>query len=213
MGTHATPAVIKAEVRRRLLTSRRTLTPPERREKSRRICATCRDLPAFRDSPIICTYVSFREEVETGELVRGLLAAGRRVAVPAHFHGVDRPLIFSEIRSWSELTPNHFGILQPPRESLRIVPTPAIPVFLVPGSGFDGAGRRLGYGLGFYDRVLADAAPDALKIGLAFELQVLERIPADSHDVPMDLIVTEQRLIIVPSHGGTLKEVVQPWTT
>ena len=93
------------------------------------------------------------------------------------------------------MTPNHFGILQPPLETARLIPTAAIPLFLVPGLAFDPAGRRLGYGLGFYDRAFADAAPGALKVGLAFELQILESVPADPHDVPMDFVVTEDRVI------------------
>jgi 5-formyltetrahydrofolate cyclo-ligase len=207
MGFQEVPAATKAGVRRALLASRRGLSPEERAEKSRRICAACRELPAFRDASIICSYVNFRDEVETGELVRSLLDAGRRVAVPAHFHGVDLPLVFSELRSWSELAPNHFGIPQPPRDKLRILPVAAISLFLVPGAGFDLSRRRLGYGLGFYDRVLPNASPGVLKVGLAFEAQVIERVPTDEHDVPMDLIVTEQRLITAPPSPGPSQEV------
>jgi 5-formyltetrahydrofolate cyclo-ligase len=210
MAFQEAPAATKAGVRRSLLASRKALSPDERAEKSRLICAACRELPAFREAPIICSYVNFRDEVETGELVRSLLAAGRRVAVPAHFHGVDLPLVFSEIRSWSELVPNHFGIPQPPREKLRILPVAAISLFLVPGSGFDLSGRRLGYGLGFYDRVLPSASPGVLKVGLAFEAQVVERVPTDEHDVPMDCIQTELRLITAPRAPGPSQEVHRP---
>jgi 5-formyltetrahydrofolate cyclo-ligase len=157
---------------------------------------------------IVCSYVSFREEVETFGLLSSLFAEGRRVAVPVHLHGVVQPLIFAEIRSLDELVPNHFGIPQPPRDAARFLPTDAIPVFLVPGLAFDPAGRRLGYGLGFYDRAFAAAAPGALKIGLAFELQVLESVPADPHDVPMDLVVTEQR--VIPAAGGA-GETTRRW--
>ena len=102
-----------------------------------------------------------------------------------------------------EMVPNHFGILQPPRAAARLVPTAAIPLFLVPGLAFDPAGRRLGYGLGCYDRAFADAAPGALKVGLAFELQILESVPADPHDVPMDFVVTEDRVIHAAAGAGS----------
>lgn len=167
----------------------------ERRERSRRIVAFCREIAGFSSAEVVCSYVSFREEVETVEFIAALLQEGRRVAVPVHLHGTAQSLIFAEIHALSELVRNHFGILQPPRAAARMLPTAAIPLFLVPGLAFDPAGRRLGYGLGFYDRAFADAAPGALKVGLAFELQVLESVPADPHDVPMDLVVTEDRVI------------------
>lgn len=190
----------KAELRRALGEARRRLGAAERRERSRRVVAACKRLDGFRAAAVVCTYVSFREEVETVELIASLLDEGRRVAVPVHLHGTPQPMAFAEIRSLAELVPNHFGILQPPHDAARYLSTAAIPLFLVPGLAFDPAGRRLGYGLGFYDRAFAAAAPDALKLGLAFDLQVVECVPADPHDVPMDFVVTEDR--VLPAAGG-----------
>jgi 5-formyltetrahydrofolate cyclo-ligase len=200
----STPPAIpdKATLRRTLSEARRSLVPEERKVRSSRIAAAIKGLPAFKHAGIVCSYVSFREEVETGELLGELLAAGRRVAVPVHLHGAQQPLIFAEIRSTEELVPNHFGIPQPPGDTARYLPTASIPLFLVPGLAFDAAGRRLGYGLGFYDRAFAAAAPGALKVGLAFELQVIERVPADSHDVLLDLVVTEERVIPAARGAG-----------
>jgi 5-formyltetrahydrofolate cyclo-ligase len=117
-------------------------------------------------------------------------------------HGTPRPLIFAEIGSRAELVPNHFGIPQPPEAAARFIPTESIPLFLVPGLGFDASGGRLGYGLGFYDRAFASAAPGALKVGLAFEAQLLERVPTGPHDVPMDIVVTEDRVIPAAPGAG-----------
>jgi len=192
----------KAGVRRILAAARLQLTPSERLERSRRIAASCRDIAGFSTADVVCSYVSFREEVETTELITALLQAGRRVAVPVHLHGTTQSLVFAEIESLAELIPNHFGILQPHREAARFLPTAAIPLFLVPGLAFDTAGRRLGYGLGFYDRAFAAAAPGAIKIGLAFDLQIIESVPADAHDVPMDFVVTEDRVIPAAAAGA-----------
>jgi len=197
-ATHRNRA--KVDVRRTLAEARRSLTETDRRERSRRIAALCRNIDGFSSANLVCSYVNFREEVETSELIAALLHEGRRVAVPVHLHGPSQPLIFAEIHALAELVPNHFGIPQPPREAARFLPTAAIPLFLVPGLAFDAAGRRLGYGLGFYDRAFADAAPGALKVGLAFEVQILESVPADPHDVPMDFVVTEDR-VIPAAHG------------
>jgi 5-formyltetrahydrofolate cyclo-ligase len=190
----------KSEVRRALAAARRSLTFSERRERSRRVAALCRGLAGFSSAEVVCSYVDFRDEVETAELITELLHEGRRVAVPVHLHGATPPLVFAEIHSLAELVRNDFGILQPPLEADRLVPTAAIPLFLVPGLAFDPAGHRLGYGLGCYDRAFADAAPGALKVGLAFELQILESVPADPHDVPMDFVVTEDR--VIPAAGA-----------
>jgi len=174
---------------------------PERQERSRRIVAFCRDIAGFSSAEVVCSYVNFREEVETTGFIAALLQEGRRVAVPVHLHGSAQPLVFAEIFALSEMVRNHFGILQPPLDSARLLPTAAIPLFLVPGLAFDPAGRRLGYGLGCYDRAFA-AAPGALKVGLAFELQMLESVPADPHDVPMDFVVTEERVIHAAAGAG-----------
>jgi 5-formyltetrahydrofolate cyclo-ligase len=208
MGSAHSPTNAKTALRRTLAEARRALPAADRQSHSRLIAAACRSLPAVASAEIVCSYVSFREEVETFGLLSSLFAEGRRVAVPVHLHGVVQPLIFAEIRSLDELVPNHFGIPQPPRERARFLPTDAISVFLVPGLAFDPAGHRLGYGLGFYDRAFAAAAPGALKIGLAFELQVLGCVPADPHDVPMDLVVTEQR--VIPAAGGA-GETTRRW--
>ena len=98
--------------------------------------------------------------------------------------------------------PNHFGIPQPPEAAARFMPTGTVSLFLVPGLGFDASGGRLGYGLGFYDRAFASAAPGALKVGLAFEAQFLERVPTGPHDVPMDIVVTEDRVIPAAPGAG-----------
>jgi len=191
----------KAGVRRTLSEARRSISVPERQERSRRIAVFCRDIAGFSSAEVVCSYVNFREEVETTEFIAALLQEGRRVAVPVHLHGSAQPLVFAEIFALSEMVRNHFGILQPPLDSARLLRTAAIPLFLVPGLAFDPAGRRLGYGLGCYDRAFADA-PDALKVGLAFELQMLESVPADPHDVPMDFVVTEERVIHAAAGAG-----------
>jgi 5-formyltetrahydrofolate cyclo-ligase len=193
----------KAAFRRSLSLSRRGLTPQQRREASRGIAALCRGLDGFDTAEVVCSYVNFREEVETTELIASLLREGRRVVVPIQPHDPADGLLFAEIRTLSELAPNHFGILQPPLAAARLVPSNAIPLFLVPGLAFDPAGHRLGYGLGFYDRAFAEAAPGTLKVGLAFELQVLDSVPADPHDVPMDFVVTENRVIRAAAGPGS----------
>jgi 5-formyltetrahydrofolate cyclo-ligase len=203
MGSASPLLTTKDAVRRTMTEARKSLGTGERQQRSRQIVASCRAIPGFESASVVCSYISFREEVETSELIAALLREGRRVVVPVQVRGAARQLVFSEIRDLSELEPNDFGILQPPLEADRLVAAAAIPLFLVPGLAFDPAGGRLGYGLGCYDRAFADAAPGAIKVGLAFELQMLESVPADPHDVPMDFVVTENRVIHAAAGAGS----------
>lgn len=87
-----------------------------------------------------------------------------------------------------------FGYRQPVPDSPRIEPV-EIDAWLVPGVAFDEAGHRLGHGRGYYDRLLATARPEALVIGVTTERRIFPVIPSDRFDVPMDLVVTEDRVI------------------
>ncbi|MCX5899379.1 MAG: 5-formyltetrahydrofolate cyclo-ligase [Proteobacteria bacterium] len=145
-------------------------------------------------------YVSFLSEVETYSLLRMLLADGRQVSVPC----VDRSsLVMSASRLTSiehDLAPGCFGIPEPAAGCLRPVGSRTIDVVIVPGAAFAVDGFRLGYGGGYYDRFLKNCP--AVTIGLAFDMQVVDRVPHDvQRDVPLDYIVTEKRLIHCSSAG------------
>jgi 5-formyltetrahydrofolate cyclo-ligase len=194
MGIQAATTESKSDLRRRLIDSRRTLSPAERRDRSRRVCDACGRLPPYSRAPLICSYIGFGEEVESADLVRSLLQARRRVAVPTQRAPGGKPS-FALVRAWDDLSPNSLGLLEPAGGRLDIVPTASIGLFFVPGVAFDAVGGRLGYGLGFYDHALAGASATALKIGLAFDLQIVDKVPLLKHDVCMDMIITESRVI------------------
>jgi 5-formyltetrahydrofolate cyclo-ligase len=95
----------------------------------------------------------------------------------------------------SELVPGTFGILEPTAELRELPPRQVLPsqidLALVPGVVFDRQGNRLGYGRGFYDRLLRQLPREVLRVGLAFECQVVEELPVEPHDERMDWLVTE----------------------
>ncbi len=196
----------KTNLRRRLLQARKSLSARQRQEKSRLILDRCRRLPTFESAAIICTFIGCGDEVDTSALLRQLLREGRRVAVPSQRAGTDRPA-FSELFRWQDLEPNSLGILEPDRDSFRLVSTASIPLFFIPGVGFDEDGRRIGLGLGYYDQALSEASPRAFRIGLSFEIQIVDHIPVADHDLPMDIIVTESRVIEISSRPTLTKEV------
>jgi 5-formyltetrahydrofolate cyclo-ligase len=133
-------------------------------------------------------FASLPDEIPMRPLFEALRAAGREVMLP---RVVERRLAFAFVDGWRELVPGDHGLLEP-RAALPSVEPAAEDWFVVPGLAFDPLGRRLGRGGGFYDRVFEHCAPRApTRVGAAFSLQVVESVPHDSRDRPVDAIVTE----------------------
>ncbi len=170
------------------------MDPRVRAEASARITSRLERLVEREGWRFLSCYVGFESEVATEDFLRRCLARGVRVAVPWAITGTRR-LLFSEVRDFdAELTVNRMGILEPRRETLRPVPCASFDAVIVPGTAFDVSGRRLGYGMGYYDRCLREVAGKVPLIGLAFACQVVECLPAEEHDVPVDLVITENKL-------------------
>ena len=183
--------------RRAILTTRDALSAGDRRRFSTVIAETFRRHRVFQDHKNFFIYCSVRSEVETTLVQRYCLHAGKTVSVPLTAPEESRlfPVLLTDPEN--ELAPGSFGIpepIPPVAARARLHPS-AIQVAVLPGLVFDRAGNRLGYGGGYYDRFLAHEAPKALRVGLAFSLQVVESLPAQPHDVPLDLLITEQEVL------------------
>ena len=165
-----------------------------RREWSEAAAFNLEELPQFRDASLPMLYASVRSELETFAIIKRRLKAGKRVALPVTDPEKKRLLPY-EIQDLSELRSGAYGILEPDPEKARRVHSKDLDVVVVPGTVFDQHCGRYGYGGGYYDRFLAGGARSALRIGLAFEIQVLPRIRLAKHDQKMDLLVTEERII------------------
>lgn len=147
--------------------------------------------PLFAEAPLVLSYVSFSAEVGTRDIIGRVLAEGRRVGVP-RVDAASRTMAFHEITSLDELVPRTKGILEPGADApLLSRPSQLVgSVCLVPGLVFDGAGHRVGYGGGYYDRFLAFYPGD--KIGLARTGMISSNpLPVERGDVPVDFIATE----------------------
>lgn len=185
------PAVSKAEIRARALENRCRLL--DREARSSAVCTRFWELPLFSDSQAVLAYMSVRDEVITTELVDRLLASNKRTVVP---YCVGDELRLFLLSSLAELELGTFGILEP-RQSLRSLPEKCIEpreldLLAVPGVAFDRSGGRVGHGRGYFDGLLQQVRPDAFSIGLAFECQLFDQVPMDTHDVQLDAIVTEE---------------------
>ncbi len=162
-----------------------------RDELSRLIMAHVLDGPWMANVEMICSYVSMGSEVRTHELIKRLLTGPWTVCVP--WCGGNE-LKLARILSLDELRPRTLGILEPPRslreDPARIVVPETVGLQLVPGLAFSTDGKRLGYGRGYYDRLLARSS-EAKRIGLAFNCQIFSDVPTGPQDVSMHRIVTE----------------------
>ncbi|CAK8715289.1 MAG: 5-formyltetrahydrofolate cyclo-ligase [Candidatus Electronema aureum] len=189
-------ASARTVLRQAKLAARDQLDPASRCEKSRRILVQLTEHRLLTAAQHLFMYVHFRSEVETLPLIEHFLAVGKTISVPLTLRKESRLLAVGITDPVSQLKPGCFGILEPTQEQkTQAVLDPAtIDIALVPGSVFDRYGGRLGYGGGFYDRFLAQNAPQAYKIGLAYELQLVEEVPTEAHDQRMDMIITEEQL-------------------
>lgn len=180
----------KAGLRQHLLTARLALSPGLRSTWDLAAQGQLIASNAFAAARTLLLYMPFRGEVATSAIADTARAAGKRVVLPKVVrsgHGLTLHQIDSDP---GDLAPGAFGILEP-RAGTPQVARNEIDLVVVPGVAFDRQGGRLGYGGGYYDRLLADL-PTACKLGLAYALQVVDRLPREPHDVPMDGLATER---------------------
>jgi 5-formyltetrahydrofolate cyclo-ligase len=150
-------------------------------------------LPEFRAAETVLFYASMKSEVETHAMIRQALAAGKRVVLPK-VTGKDLTLV--EITDFDrDVRPGAWGIPEP--DPGTPVELKDIGLIIVPGAVFDERGNRIGYGAGYYDKLLAQYR--GMTAALAFECQIVPSVPADPHDVPIRKIVTETR--VIETHG------------
>jgi len=180
---------MKKELREKYLKIRDSLSGEERRIKSELIMTSVLLLPETASANSISCYFSFGSEVDTKHLIELLLLIGKRVSVP-YCDLARQEMQMVEIKSLQDISISS-KIPQP--KGISVVPKEALDVIIVPGICFDLRGYRIGFGNGFYDSYLKDVS--ATKIGLAFEEQIIERLPAETHDERVDIIVTDKRVI------------------
>jgi len=185
----------KEEIRNNILKKRLSLSPEEIKNKSHQIFLNLLKTSEFLHSTKILFYVSTRSEVQTEEMIKTSLAEGKKVFVPVILSdSID--LAPSQLMDFDkELAKGKKGIFEPKEEYYRLSPPSDLDLVILPGVAFDGEGNRIGRGLGYYDNFLKKVNPSIPIIALAFELQIVEKIPVEENDIPVDKIITEKRII------------------
>ena len=196
---------VKNALRERLLAERRALSGPEAASRARAVQERFLATDAYRSSGRIALYWSVRGEVSTDAVLTRAFEDGKEVCLPvtdvgdgvgANDGGDSTCRIhFAVLEDTGELRIGPHGIKEPAKGATRRDPA-GIDCIVLPGVAFDRRGGRLGHGAGCYDRALAGVETTTVAFAYAFQLMG-EEIPLEEHDIRVDMVVTEEEMIII----------------
>ncbi len=175
---------MKDRIRKKILEKRQT--HQNHAADSAKVIQQIENLEAIQNKNVFLFYYPHKNEVDLRPLIEKLLYHGKTVLLPKTTEDTIIPI---QITSLNDLKKGKFSIPEPegkpfPKEKIQVV--------FIPGVAFDKNGNRIGYGKGYYDRFLQDINP--LKIGVAYDFQVLDHIPAEKHDQRVDYIITPTKI-------------------
>ena len=182
----------KILIRQTILRNRKDLSPLEKSRAESVMLESLFNWKVFKKSEVIHIFISTPDEPDTRAIIEHCWNSGKKVAVPIVLpYTFD--LVHTEIKSFDSLISGMYGIQEPSPEN-RIIMTPEMfDLVIIPGIAFDRKGGRLGQGKGYYDRFLE--ATSAFRLALAFDCQLIEAVPTESHDVPMNAILSESGIV------------------
>jgi len=182
---------MKAEMRKQKLAARDAIPVGDRIDKSLAMADLAADIIDLRPGEIVSGFFPIRSEADVRPLMHRLKQRGARLCVPAV---IDKETIeFREVEDGMPLVETGFGTAGPGPDANVVDPT----LLLVPLSAFDATGHRIGYGAGHYDRAISRLLEKGMTprlIGIGFDCQEVEEVPAQDHDVPLDAMLTESGL-------------------
>lgn len=179
----------KQEVRNYIKQKKQQMTRERIVEKSNLILDKLEQLPAFQEASLIYAYISYNQEVATKSRLEHWIKRGKKIAVPKV---TGHEIVFFSINGLSDLVEGYRGILEP-KETQIVQKEDGL--FLMPGLAFDKEKHRCGYGGGFYDRYLNTHRDVYLKkVALAYDFQIMDRIPFESHDEKVEILISESNI-------------------
>jgi 5-formyltetrahydrofolate cyclo-ligase len=181
----------KRALRTQMLARRRSLSAADRDVASSVIQERLLTRPEFSRARVVALYAPLHNEVATDGLFRAARLAGTTVLYPAV---VGDGLEFRQVDEAEQLRPGAYGIPEPGPDCPAWDPGGA-ELVVVPGIAFDLAGHRVGYGKGYYDKALHRLEGQGRLVGLCYDFQLVAELPGEPHDVQMDLVITEERVV------------------
>ena len=184
----------KDEIRKRTLNIRNNMTNQNVLEKSKIIIDKLKSRKEYEESKTVFIYMDFKNEVKTIDFIREMINKKKRVIIP--YTDVENTVIIPvELQDIDkDLKFSSFGYLEPKEEKIIPVDPAEFDLIIVPGVSFDKKYNRIGFGKGYYDRILAKKRNDVKAIAVAYEFQVSDEIPNEEHDIKMDMIITEENI-------------------
>ncbi|QGY39153.1 5-formyltetrahydrofolate cyclo-ligase [Pseudodesulfovibrio cashew] len=185
----------KERLRRRLIDKRLLLSESDRQERSDRALEFVRALPEWLEAAEVLLYWPVRGEVNVRPLLDELWERGARVLLPRCRPERNGEMDIACAVCRDDLAPGPFAIMEPDATKCPAMSECCPDLALIPGIGFDRRGFRLGFGGGYYDRLLANGAMQAtLTIGMGYEFQLVDRIPTEEWDMPVKAVCTDEEL-------------------
>ena len=182
---------MKEALRKEMIQLRSAQSMAEANQKTQKIHQALLQQQSVKDAQTILVYLNFGDEIETRSLIDLWLTEDRRVFVPV-MKPKTRILVPVRIgKDFRDLPINRFGIQEPPLVGGETVLLKELDLVIVPGLAFDTGGNRLGYGGGYYDRLLPQLRIDASTIALGYEFQVIEQVPVGPFDCLIQTLITE----------------------
>ncbi len=185
----------KFELRKHIIAQRNALPLQTLKDNSAAIVTKLLNLPEYHMATTVMAYVDFRNEVQTASIMENAMQQNKRLLLPVTNVSNKRLVPSQVLHLPDDLTPSTWGILEPKPQCIRPIDPKEIDLVIVPGVAFDTAGNRLGYGGGFYDRFLPSVRVNTTLVSLAFELQIRSNIYPAKNDVPIHILITEDRVL------------------
>lgn len=177
----------KKAIREKILKMRDEISIDERKKYDEEIFNKVIKSGYYKEAKNIFIFVSYKTEVDTHKIIKKALEHGKTICVPKVISKKDG-MYGAKINKFSDLKPGKYGILEPGIENEK-VKEQDIDLVLVPGAVFDMKGGRIGYGGGFYDRFLVKLREGVPKIAIAYNVQIIDKVPMDELDVRIDGII------------------------
>ena len=174
----------KELLRQEMKAKRRALTDEYKKEVSKKIFEKLSHLPEYKSAKSVCVYMDSFSEVKTDLIINDLREHGKEILFPVSDVKTNT---LSLCRDCGSFIKGAYGILEPQTKETVDFLYPDL--IIVPGLAFDKNMIRLGFGAGYYDRLLSESK--AFKIGICYSFQLLDFIPSEEHDVVMDMVITE----------------------
>jgi 5-formyltetrahydrofolate cyclo-ligase len=185
----------KREIRNDMMKLLDSMPDTVRAEKTKAIEERLFEFANFLEANISLLYMNSRYEVATRDIINRTLDYSKIVVLPVFKMDTYKMQLLKIDNLNRNLKQGPKGVLEPDESQCKKVPIECIDIAIIPGIAFDEKGARIGSGSGFYDRLIPDLPITTRKVSLAFEEQILQQIPMESHDKHVDIIVSDRRII------------------